>query len=96
MIKKPDKFNLALIISVIVGLCNGIVVNTNKPLLMDTIVIFPFLGGVLHSIITGNIFHFFDDVIQSIVYFLFLCFVYILGISIIPMLLTGIILHLLL
>lgn len=90
---KPDKFDFALIISLIVGISNGIVVNLKKPLLMNTIVIFPLIGGVVHSIVSGNILHCFDDVVESLVYFGFLCFVFILGISIIPMLITGIVLN---
>jgi len=90
---KPDKFDFALIISLIVGISNGIVVNLKKPLLMDTIVIFPLIGGIVHSIVSGNILHFFNDVVESLVHFVFLCFVFILGISIIPMLITGIVLN---
>lgn len=93
---KPDKFYFALIISLVVGISNGIIVNLNKPLLLDTIIIFPLIGGVVHSIVTGGILHFFDDVIESLVYFGFLCFVFILGISIIPMLITGILLNVIL
>ncbi len=92
---RPDEFKISfvLVIALIVGVSNGIIVNINKPILGETIILLPIAGGVVYSIITGEIKRIFEDVIEAIVGFMFLSLVFILGLSIIPMIITGLLIR---
>jgi hypothetical protein len=95
---KPERdfnFTLMIWIGVTIGIINGVIVNTNKEILQYSVAFLPLAGGLLYSIINGDIADLFQDFVGSIVSFFFLSWVGILFVSILTMLPVGLIVYLL-